>query len=377
MLDRKHCTYRRNALRERAARRGWDQAVISRSCHVYYLTGLLNPDPRTPSLLLVNMDGTDRLLVPQAQEMVAKACFGGEVITYEDYSIEQIVFPLERMREALFDLLAEGMEGVCVGIEAPYLSTDLRDAVVEAGGTKGMLADISPEIRSLRACKDTDELSMIREAERLADAGYAAAIEAVQPGRTEVEVYADMQRAVVLVAGKPTPFAGDFLSGERTLQIGGGPTDRVLKAGDPFIFDLFPTYQGYWADTCRTFIVGGAPTAEQRKTYDVLRRALEVGEQRLRVGVKANEIYRTVYEAIAAEGLGKHFPHHAGHGIGLEAPEAPFLIPGSDEVLEEGMIVTLEPGVYIPDFGGMRLEDNYLITGSGPEKLSFFPREWD
>lgn len=372
MLDRAHCGRRRNFLRGEAEQRGLDRVVISRSCHVYYFSGLLGPDPRTPSLLLIDVDGTDRLLVPEAQEARTKAGFGGEIRTYKHYSIEQIVFPLERMREALFDLLAEG-KGTRMGIEASHLSTDLRDVLMETVGPKGTLEDLSDEIRGLRACKDMDELALIREAERLADAGYAAAIAAIQPGRTEVEVYADVQRAVVHTAGMPTPFAGDFVSGERTLDIGGGPTHRVIEAGDPFIFDLFPTYQGYWADTCRTFIVGGAPTAEQRRIYALLRRALEAGEGMLRPGVKANRVYRAVYEAIAAEGLGDFFPHHAGHGIGLEAPEAPFLIPGSDEVLEEGMVVTLEPGVYIPDFGGMRLEDNYLITGKGREKLSFFP----
>ena len=118
----------------------------------------------------------------------------------------------------------------------------------------------------------------------------------------------------------------------------------------------------------------GVPNAKQIEVYDLLRRALEAGKEKLRPGIRARDVYQQVYEFIARAGYGAHFPHHAGHGVGLNAPEAPFLIPGSDEVLEEGMVVTLEPGIYLPGFGGLRMEDDYLITSDAPRVLSHFSR---
>lgn len=366
MLRKENCTKRLEALKDRLRARGIPIAIVSDPKHVYYFTGLLL-DLRTPGLVMVDLEEGDALIVPESQVQAGKARFAGRVIGYENYSIHRIVHPEERLWEAWSELAKKrGITGT-VGIEKAHLSVRLREVL------SGDLVDLSSDIVEMRTRKDADEVALIERCARWTDVGYSVAEAVIAEGKTELDIYAEVLSGCTKAAGVPLSLDGDFVSGERSIGIGGGPTDRTLREGDLFIFDLYPTYFGYRADTCRTLVVG-VPNAKQIEVYDLLRRALEAGEEKLRPGVRAKDVYQRVYESIAHAGYGAHFPHHAGHGIGLKAPEAPFLIPGSDEVLEEGMVVTLEPGIYLPGLGGLRMEDDYLITSDGPRVLSHFSR---
>jgi Xaa-Pro aminopeptidase len=123
----------------------------------------------------------------------------------------------------------------------------------------------------------------------------------------------------------------------------------------------------------RTFVIGRKPTRDEIKVHDLLRKAMEAGVKKLKPGMLGKEVYQTVHDVLDAEGWARYWFHHAGHGTGCNAHEAPFFIPGSDGPLSEGMVCTLEPGVYRDGFGGMRIEDNFLITRTGAERLSRFP----
>ena len=158
--------------------------------------------------------------------------------------------------------------------------------------------------------------------------------------------------------------------------MGGPPTLRSLGNGETLILDLWLTANGYWSDTCRTFVIGEDPTSNQVKLLELLKRAMAAGEDKLRPGVKGFEVYNAVFNVIADAGLANRFPHHAGHGIGLEDQEPPFLIPASNETLIEGMVCTLEPGVYVPGVGGLRIEHNYLITTGKPDRLTKYPLDF-
>lgn len=366
MLRKEACAKRLEALKDRLRVRGIPVAIVSDPKHVYYFTGLLL-DPRTPGLLMVDSEADDALIVPESQAATGEEQFGGRVIGYEHYSIQQIVHPEEHLWEVWSELAKKrGIVGT-VGIEKAHLSVRFREVL------SGDLVDISSDIAEMRKRKAADEIALIERCARWTDVGYSVAQAAIEEGKTELEVYAEVLSGCTKAAGVPLPLDGDFVSGERTIDIGGGPTDRTLRKDDLFILDLYPTYFGYQADTCRTLVVG-APNAKQIELYDLLRRALEAGEEQLRPGVRAKDVYQRVYDTLADAGYGARFPHHAGHGVGLNAPEAPFLIPGSDEVLKEGMVVTLEPGIYLPGFGGLRMEDDYLITSDGRRVLSHFSR---
>ena len=238
-----------------------------------------------------------------------------------------------------------------------------------AGLDRSEIADLGPGLQAMRRVKHEDELACIRHAIRATTAGHVAARRALRPGLTEMEVYAEIQKATALEAGEPILMLGDFAGGKRTEAGGGPPTDNVLRVGDLIILDLFPIIRGYRADFTNTYCVS-EPTQAQRDHLSVLQCAMEAVEDVLRPGVSGAEIYAACRAPIAEAGLGEAFFHHAGHGLGLGHPEAPFFVPNSTELLQAGEVVTVEPGAYVKGFGGARIENDYLITENDFERLS-------
>jgi len=340
---------------------GATTAIIANARHIYYLTGYL-PGERSPAFLLLH-GGQRPMLVAGAGD--SQAAGDVEVHLYEDYSIHHVV---DRRRAAARALL-DAAERFGLARAGP-IGVELHDlpAFAEPALGRRKRIDITPVLRLMRQVKDADEQQRIRRTAAVTAAGHAAARQAAVPGATELEVYTAIQSACVLAAGQPIAFAGDFVSGERSWQIGGPPSARQMRDGDLFICDLFPTVDGYWADTTRTFAIG-APTRAQRELYDIVAQALDRGRTALRPGVRASDVYREVRAVIAEAGHADRFPHHAGHGIGLDPHEAPMIIPGDDTPLRAGMVVTLEPGIYVEGVGGVRLEDNYVITADGAEVI--------
>jgi Xaa-Pro aminopeptidase len=163
---------------------------------------------------------------------------------------------------------------------------------------------------------------------------------------------------------------GDFAVSPGPERRGGPPTSRILAAGDLFILDFSVVIAGYRSDFTNTLAVGRKPTAEQKKNMDLCKSAMALGERQLRAGAKCLEVYNAVNGTFEAVGMAEHFGHHAGHGIGLSHPEAPFFVRDADETLVAGDVVTLEPGCYVANVGGMRIENNYLITDAGFERMS-------
>jgi Xaa-Pro aminopeptidase len=222
--------------------------------------------------------------------------------------------------------------------------------------------------------KDEAELALIRRAAGIIDGAFAAVRDGLRAGRTELEVYEDAVRAILLAHGEPFTMECVFISGPRTLEIVGPPTARQLARGDLLLFDVFPYLHGYKVDVTRTFCVGPA-TDEQRQLHALLERALAAGVAALRPGATGGAVDAATRGVIAAAGYGAHSTHHMGHAIGLFHPERPSIVPGETLPLAEGMVITLEPGVYVPGIGGLRLEQNYVVRDGPPEALSQFPLE--
>ena len=144
----------------------------------------------------------------------------------------------------------------------------------------------------------------------------------------------------------------------------------MLEPGDLFILDFSVVIGGYRSDFTNTLVVGRSPTADQQRLYDLCRAAMAAGEKELRAGRPCRTVYDAVRDVFDRAGVAEHFPHHAGHGLGLTHPEAPYLVREADEELWAGDVVTLEPGLYISGVGGLRIENNYLVTEQGYERLS-------
>lgn len=183
----------------------------------------------------------------------------------------------------------------------------------------------------------------------------------IKVGVSEKELYDIVAKTIKIEGeGYVKEFVGDFVCGERTGDIGGDPSDKKMKTGDLFILDLSINYDGSWCDTCRTFFLG-EPTPEQRKAYDVIVRAQYVGKLVARAGIKGAEIKNVMEEFMKSQGFGGMMPHHAGHAVGEEAVQEPIFVETCEEAIKKGEVITLEPGLYVKDKWGMRVENDYIV----------------
>jgi Xaa-Pro dipeptidase len=225
-------------------------------------------------------------------------------------------------------------------------------------------------LADLRRQKDPDEIALLRRCMRATDAGHAWARANIKPGMTELDIYRGVNSACIEAAGQPVIVYGDFAVSPGPERTGGPPTDLVLEPGDMFILDFSVVIGGYRSDFTNTIVVGMQPTADQQRLCDLCKAAMEAGEKELRANSACLDVYNAVQGVFDHAGVAEHFPHHAGHGLGLTHPEAPYLVRHANETLRAGDVVTLEPGLYIDGIGGIRIEHNYLITGQGYERLS-------
>jgi Xaa-Pro aminopeptidase len=191
----------------------------------------------------------------------------------------------------------------------------------------------------------------------------------IQPGVAELEVFNQLHAAAVAEAGEPLSamLGNDYACG----CMGGPPRpDRCAAAGEIYILDVGPAYRGYFADVTRSFAVGGKPTDEQLSAWETLAEILALFERIARPGVRCRDIWAGAEEQLQARHASS-FAHHLGHGVGLQPHEFPHLNPRWDDVLAEGDVVTVEPGLYAPQLrGGVRLENQYLITATGCRSLT-------
>lgn len=228
-------------------------------------------------------------------------------------------------------------------------------------------------LAQLRRRKDPDEIEVLRRCMRATEAGHAWAHAHVQPGMTEWDAYCGINTACIQAAGQAVVVYGDFAVSPGPERRGGPPTQRIINSGDMLILDFSVVIAGYRSDFTNTLVVGREANADQQRMMDLCKAAMAAGEAELRDGAACRTVYDAVREVFAKAGVADYFPHHAGHGLGLSHPENPFIVRHATESLVAGDVVTLEPGLYIPGKGGLRIENNYLILNQGYERLSHHP----
>ncbi len=229
---------------------------------------------------------------------------------------------------------------------------------------------VTGTLARMRRQKDPDELAILNRCMRTAEAGFVWSRTNVKPGLTELDVYCGVNSACIEAAGEHVIVYGDFAVCTGPERRGGPPTSRVLQAGDMMILDYSVVIAGYRSDFTNTLVVGREPRPEQQRLYDLCVAAMAAGEKQLKAGAACLTVYQAVNGIFEAAGMAEHFGHHAGHGLGLSHPEAPFFVRHANETLLAGDVVTLEPGLYVTGVGGIRIEHNYLISDHGSERLS-------
>ncbi|MDG7000178.1 MAG: aminopeptidase P family protein [Nitrososphaerota archaeon] len=351
-------------------------AIISDPKHVFYFTGFFTWRPRFSSFLLLRREKEPVLLVGSTRAELAEKSFRGRVVDYNDYDVsERMVSYADYVSREFVKFLNNekvANEGSAIGIESWNLANEYANAL-----TQSRSLDISKVILEMRKTKGTDELEYERKASKRLAVAYKTIKDHALAGETELGLFAHANLAVFknfdpLEYFEVSNVFGDFASGKRTFEGSGGPTRKKLVKGDLLILDLQASCNHYWVDTCRTYIVGKKPTPEQERAFRVILKAKKNAEEILRPGTRASEVYKVASNTITEAGY-KPLHHHAGHGLGLDDQESPFFLPNSEEIIEEGDVCAVEPGVYDKSFGGMRVEDNYIITKDGFEKISKFP----
>jgi len=236
------------------------------------------------------------------------------------------------------------------------------------------VVDYNRKVHGLRAVKDEEEISYIREACRIASKGMEAAYETLKPGVRECEVAAAACRAMRMEGSEEDAFPMIVASGVRSAYPHGGCTRRRIGRGELVVVDLGATYMGYRSDMTRTF-VAGEPSGRQVEVWEAVLEAYSKALENVRDGVPAREVDLTARHVLERRGFGRFFIHSLGHGVGLSVHEHPVLSRYSREKLVKGNVVTCEPAVYIHGFGGVRLENTVLVSDGRAEELTVFPMD--
>jgi Xaa-Pro dipeptidase len=249
------------------------------------------------------------------------------------------------------------------------LSIESWRSLAKAVGGEEKLETTGNLIRELRSVKDPDEVKLIREACNLAEIGMQVAFETVKPGVTERRVAAEVEYAMRKKGADGTSFDTIIASGISSAFPHGSCTNRTIHQGDLVVVDLGATYQSYRSDMTRTFTAGKS-TEKQMKIYETVKIAQQKAFKAISPNISAAQVDGAARRAIEAAGFGEFFVHNLGHGVGLEIHEAPILSPDSKDTLAAGNVVTDEPGIYLPGYGGVRIEDTVFITSNGAERLT-------
>lgn len=236
------------------------------------------------------------------------------------------------------------------------------------------LVPLSGVVEKIRLIKTDEEISIIKAACRIADEAYEHIVTYIKPGMTELQVSNELEFFMRKRGATSSSFDTIVASGTRSALPHGVATDKVIEVGDFVTLDFGALYNGYISDTTRTLAVG-EPSEKLKEIYQVVLDAQLLALEKVKPGMTGKEGDAIARDYIASKGYGEAFGHSLGHGIGLEVHEGPGLSFRSDIVLEPGMVITIEPGIYLPNIGGVRIEDDALVTENGLEKLTHSTKE--
>jgi len=360
-----------DALKQSMVKKKIDYVIILPGYNFRYMTGLnFNPLERL-SFMMLGSGGDACLFLPKLEKSRL------ETLSRLDISFDVFMWPDETGPGQELANLAKvfGNRQVKIGLEFGHF-TLARKIQMDEFLHHAVLEDVTEMFYELRAKKDKDEIRQLHEASRLSDVALQNVINGLSTGLTELEISNRIKIELLRLGSEALPV--DFKPIVATAANSAKPHthsgENVLQRGQVLLIDTGACLEGYAIDITRTFLI--EPVASEFKkiyqtVYDANLRATEA----VQPGIEPEAIDRKAREVIENAGYGKFFPHRTGHGIGLEEHEPPWIVQGNRAVLDVGMTFTIEPGIYIPEMGGVRIEDNVAVTADGYALLTKYPKK--
>lgn len=342
----------RNELKEQ----NLDGLIITNPYNRRYISGFTG----TAGIVLITQDEQIFLTDFRYMEQAAKQAVGYTIIEHKQSIIKKLAEVIDEL-----DLSTVGFEEDDLTYQT--YKAYAKEINAELTATSGIIANI-------RMIKTEAELQVMEEAAAISDKAYDHILSFVKPGMTEIEVSNELEFFMRQQGATSSSFDIIVASGVRSALPHGVATDKKIASGELVTLDFGALYKGYCSDMTRTFAVGEI-SDELRKIYDTVLEAHMRGIQGTKAGMTGKEADALTRDYIKAEGYGDYFGHGTGHGLGMEVHEGPRLSPMGEVMLKENMVVTVEPGIYVPDVGGCRIEDDIVITKDGNRSLNKAPKQ--
>jgi Xaa-Pro aminopeptidase len=344
---------------------GADALLVTNLVNVRYLTGFSG----SAAELLVGAHGallvTDGRYRTQAAEQLETAGVAGQV--------ELSVGKVQEQRAAIADR-ARRLGARRLGLEAEGITWGAQRRVAELlSGIE--LVPTERLVERLREVKDRGELDRMEAAAQIADDALGEVLTMLTDGCSEAQVALALDSAMRRLGAEDNAFDTIVASGPNAAKPHARPGERRIRTGDPVVIDFGATFDGYRSDMTRTFWVGGTPDGQMAEVFFVVAEAQAAGVRKVRAGIGASEVDKACRDIVSAAGFAERFEHGTGHGVGLDIHEAPAVSEGSTAILAPGFVVTVEPGVYLPGVGGVRIEDTVVVTEEGCRALTGFAKE--
>lgn len=343
-----------------------DAAFITTPDNVFYLSGFAS-EPHERLLGVMIFKEAEPFVICPLMEVpdVKSAGWSFDVIGHEDTEDAwEVVLKAVEKRGAL---------PTSIAIEKLHLTVDRLERMQEIFG-QAEFSKLDDQLNAMRVIKDEDELKNIRIAAQFADKAIEIGCREIAEGKTELEILMAIEFELKKQGIQKMSFDTMVLSGPKTASPHGVPGDRKIQKGDFILFDLGVVYKGYCSDITRT-VAFGEPTDAQREIYETVRLAEQTAVDAVRPGIRAMDLDKAARDVITNAGYGEYFTHRLGHGLGVSVHEYPSIHGTNEFVLDEGMVFTIEPGIYHPDITGVRIEDDVVVTADGVEVLTKFPKE--
>ena len=292
-----------------------------------------------------------------------------------DLGVNYITYDDEEGPRPAFEKFAKTNNTLRLGVESRAIRHLELDLMSSTGITSNVVDSIDM-FAKLRMSKSRNEIERMIKAVKIAETSLESVLGNIRPGLTEKQFAADLVIELLRNGSdSELPFSPIVASGINAANPHHFPSDKEFQDGELIIIDWGANFEGYFSDITRTFALGDTIDSELLRAYETVRQANRAARIKANIGIQAGHVDQAAREVIETSGFGKYFTHRTGHGLGLEVHEEPYIKPGNDFILEKGMTFTIEPGIYIPNLGGIRIEDDIFLEDSGANSLTTLSRE--